>query len=246
MGCKRASQHSLPESHQPQPAPPPPPMPDVHMSSLLPTQPVASPPQQQQELMEERPDRLRDELFAEKEGRVSECMILSVAVAISALVGWRARPGAVGMRLSSRTKLSERNNHLGRFYMFDLTQLTDSSPDPAKYAENLERMRAELTALIAALTASLGLHSGILVTTLIIIERMLRQGFPLSVETVRPTALTAILIACKEGFDEVRGQRSAPAAEPLWRAFIARSRPCSPTHICRWCYAAISAADSHT
>lgn len=140
----------------------------------------------------------------EGDGRASVRTILTVTVAIVTLVGWRPdnADGGVRLRLRSRSKLSEKNNHLGRFFMFDLIDPADSSDDVQ--ADGVEQMRVELAALIAALTASLGLHDGILVMALVLIERMMRLGFPLNAFTLRPVVLTAILIASKEGYDEAR------------------------------------------
>jgi len=161
----------------------------------MPLHGIATPPQPK---LQPSTSSISDESAAEV---ASVNTIMAVVAAITTLVGWSSSSSDARVALAASSKLTERNNHLGRCYMFDLTTLAETEGSSVAIEV---KVRAELAALIVAATASLRLHDGILAATLVLIERMLRRGIQLDLYTARPLVLTALLLASKEGFDDVR------------------------------------------
>ena len=169
----------------------------------------------------------------------STATMLVVGTALSALLGWET--GSAGSRRPRHrtgTYLSEANNHLGRPFMFDLAEKPASRGDGDDCGPGDDvKVRAEITALLVATSVSLSLHDDILIMALVLVERMLRLGFPMKLTTVRPLVLTSIVIAAKEGFDDVRRAAfprriAAPPSRRRGRAHHSRAG-CVPADLLR-------------
>lgn len=130
--------------------------------------------------------------------------VLSVSTAISALVGkdFDSMASHPTRRQKRYSVLSEENVPLGHAFLFDIAKL---QPERAQIGHRRVhfQIQAELVSLMLAVSCGLQLHRSMLLMSLVLIERMIRCGFKLTVMNVRPVLITALNLCSKEQSDEL-------------------------------------------
>ena len=97
------------------------------------------------------------------------------------------------------SKLSEKTRALGPPLVTDIGKTASNVKARKRKSSSAVKIaiEGEVLGLLVAVTATMHLHYETLVNTLIIVERLLRRGFMLKIENVRPVVLTALLVAAK-------------------------------------------------
>lgn len=101
--------------------------------------------------------------------------------------------------------LDERHFSLGEPFLVDLAEEALDSFSNELRGQGATRqllVQAELSALLVCICTKLRFSDGIIVMALLLIERMLRLSFELTLSNVRPTLVTALNIAAKVFSDE--------------------------------------------